>query len=46
MLTGGGIDGFALGKLAKSLREKVESEMEVEVARILEAAGRCRLRTS
>jgi hypothetical protein len=38
ILAGGGIDGFALGKLAKSLHEKVESEIEIEVARVLEAA--------
>ncbi|OAI63871.1 hypothetical protein RSP795_06680 [Ralstonia solanacearum] len=38
MLTGGGVDGFALGKLAKALREKVESEIDIEAARVLEAA--------
>lgn len=38
ILAGGGIDGFALGKLARALREKVEAEIEIEVARVLEAA--------
>jgi hypothetical protein len=38
VLNGGGIDGFALGELSKALRAMVESEIEVEVARVLEAA--------
>lgn len=38
VLHGGGVDGFALGELAKALRAMVVSEVEVEVARVLEAA--------
>jgi len=38
MQSGGGLEAFALGELAKALRVMVESAIEVEVARVLEAA--------
>ena len=38
LMSGGGLEAFALMQLAKTLREKVESEIEVEAARVLAAA--------
>lgn len=38
VMSGGGLEAFALMQLAKALREKVESEIEIEAARVLAAA--------
>lgn len=38
VMSGDGIEVFALMQRAKALREKVESEIEVEAARVLAAA--------
>lgn len=38
VMSGGGLDGFALMQLATAVRDMVESEIEVEEARVLEAA--------
>jgi hypothetical protein len=37
-MSGGGLEAFALMQLAKALRDKVESEIEIEAARLLVAA--------
>ncbi|XUW93805.1 hypothetical protein OH764_35585 (plasmid) [Burkholderia sp. M6-3] len=38
LMSGGGLDAFALMQLAKVLRAKVESEIEIEAAQVLAAA--------
>lgn len=43
VMGGGGLEAFALMHLAKALREKVESEIEIEAARVLAAARAMRV---